>query len=79
MDSHLSRGLLRQRDPVETYGFISAEKANYPIKLMCRVLGVSRSGFYDWEVREPSSRSVRDEGLADLIEGIHQESRRIEG
>jgi hypothetical protein len=30
---------------VTVFRFIAAEKANYPISLMCRLLGVSRSGF----------------------------------
>ncbi len=30
------------------YQFIAREKKAYPVKMLCRVLGVSRSGFYDW-------------------------------
>ena len=37
---------------------IMAEKANYPIALMCRVLGVSRSGLYAWLRRAPSSNAA---------------------
>jgi putative transposase len=36
--------------------FIAAKKAEHSIKTMCRVLGVSRSGFHSWENREPSRR-----------------------
>ncbi len=32
-----------------------AEKANFPVKVMCEVLGVSRSGFYQWETRAVAS------------------------
>ncbi len=41
--------------------FIAAEKAWAPVTALCRVLGVSRSGFYAWEERPPSDRSVDDE------------------
>jgi hypothetical protein len=34
----------RERDPVKCFRFIRAEKAEYPISLMCRLLGVSHSG-----------------------------------
>ena len=30
------------------YGFIAAEKTTYPVRLLCRVLQVSTSAFYDW-------------------------------
>ena len=42
---------------------------------MCRVLCVSRSGYYAWRNRSPSTRAVEDERLADKIEEIHTESR----
>jgi transposase InsO family protein len=46
------------------FTFISAEKAWAPISVLCKVLEVSRSGFYAWEERGRSSRSVADEKLA---------------
>ena len=35
------------------YRLMAAEKADLPVKTMARLLGVSRSGFYDWLRREP--------------------------
>jgi hypothetical protein len=58
------------------FRFIAAKKANYPISLMCRVLGVSRSGFHAWLRRHPSKRWVDDVRLAELIHQIHSLGRR---
>lgn len=52
------------------------EKANYPITLMCRVLRVSRSGWYAWHNRvRPTPREVRDGELVARIQEIHGDSR----
>jgi putative transposase len=58
-----------------TYRFIRAEKANHAVATMCRVLSVSTSGFYQWLVRQPSSRTRMDEVLTKRIECIHKASR----
>ena len=50
-------------------------QAEYSIRMMCRCLGVSPSGYYDWLSREPSARSVRDAALRERIEAIHLFSR----
>jgi putative transposase len=42
---------------------------------MCRVLGVSRSGFHAWEQRPPSPRSLVDARLAERIAEMHRRSR----
>jgi putative transposase len=57
------------------FRFIAAERATHPISLMCRVLGVSRSGFHAWLRRWPSKRWVSDVRLLELIHAIHAESR----
>ncbi len=61
------------------FGFIAAKKAEHSIKLMCRVLGVSRSGFHAWAAREPSARAVADEALSGRIAAIHQDSLKTYG
>ena len=45
------------------FSFIQVEKANYPLRVLCRVLQVTRSGFYAWFKRAPSERKRRDEIL----------------
>jgi putative transposase len=60
---------------VSLYRFIVAEKANHSISLMCRLLGVSRSGFHAWQRRPPSNRALADAWLARRIARIHRKSR----
>ena len=57
------------------FRFIAAEKANHSISLMCRVLGVSRSGFHAWARRPSSDRALTDVWLVERITRIHGESR----
>lgn len=48
------------------YGFIAAEKPTYPVRLLCRVLAVSPSAFYDWLRR--GSPVISDDDLADAYD-----------
>lgn len=57
------------------YAFINRERAQFTIKAMCKVLRVSRSGFYDWVRREPSHRAQEDELLLEQIQRVHKQSR----
>ena len=59
------------------FKLIDAEKANYPISLLCRVLNVSRSGYYGWKDRPPSKREQEDARLSAKIRQIHDRSRGI--
>jgi putative transposase len=61
------------------FRFIDAEKDNHPIALMCRVLGVSRSGYYAWRGRPPSPRAQRDTRLLAEITAIYNDSRNTYG
>ena len=45
------------------FAFIDSEKAAYPLRLLCRVLRVSKSGYYAWLRRDPSDRALEDEKL----------------
>jgi len=58
---------------------IAAEKTNYPVVVMCRVLEVSRTAFHNWERRAPSDRTLTDAWLTDSIKRIHDESRGVYG
>jgi len=47
----------------------------FPIRLMCRCLRVSTSGYYDWSKRLPSPRQCDNERLLGRIHALHQDSR----
>jgi putative transposase len=64
---------------VRIFRFIAAKKAEHSIQIMCRVLGVSRSGFHAWVIRDPPARAVADEALSGRIAEIHEQSRRTYG
>lgn len=61
------------------FRFIDVEKAHYPVRMMCRLLGVSPSGFYDWRGRGPSARALANTALTATIRGIHSGSRAAYG
>jgi transposase InsO family protein len=65
------------------YRFIAGEKAtsecSWSVAEMCRVLGVSRSGFYDWARHEPSAHDLDDAALAFEIQAIWEASDRTYG
>jgi putative transposase len=61
------------------YAFIDVEKAHYPVRRLCRCLGVSRSGYYGWQRRDPSVRAVEDAGLAIEVAAIFKRHRRRYG
>jgi len=64
---------------VNCYAFIAVEKAQHSISRLCRLLGVSRSGYYAWCRRKPSRRSRVDQALTAQIRTIHQQSRTTYG
>lgn len=61
------------------FRFIAATKAEHSIQIMCRVLGVSRSGFHAWAAREPSPRAIADTHLSERITEIHADSLKTYG
>ena len=51
----------------------------YPVRLMCRCLKVSASGYYAWQDREPSARAQENARLVKRIREIHEDSRGVIG
>ncbi len=64
---------------MSAFRLIEAERASFSVLLMCRTLGVSRSGYYDWKDRPPSRRSREDAALTERIREIHHRSRATYG
>jgi len=64
---------------VNDFEFIDAEKAHFPIDVLCRVLEVSRAGLYAHTRRPTSARATRDAVLGAKIVAIHSRSRRTYG
>ena len=61
------------------YRFILAEQASYPVAVLCRTLGVARSGYYDWLRRPTSARHRADLALTEQIRVVHADSRQTYG
>src|SRR3974390_25373 len=73
-----SRGLVcsgDEHDPIEGFRFVSENQAEFPIATMCRILGVSPSGYYAWTKRQPSRRARTDAALVAEIRAAHEASR----
>ncbi|WP_161958826.1 IS3 family transposase [Ferruginivarius sediminum] len=56
------------------FEFVRANQAMDPVSTMCRVLGVSRSGFYAWRDRARSRMAADDAELLERVRDIHRRS-----
>jgi len=63
------------------YTFINQEvqRIHTPVRVMCSVLNVSRSGYYDWVNRSPSAHSQADATLLTHIQHLFEAKRRRYG
>jgi putative transposase len=61
------------------FSFIHAERAQFPVAALCRVLGVTRQGYYAFVKRPPSPRAVEEEQLRERLKELHVESRQTYG
>ena len=55
------------------YRMIERCRETFPIRLMCRCLRVSASGYYGWVTRAPSARSQENARLLTRIRHLHPE------
>lgn len=61
------------------YRCIDRRRNQYPVRMMCRVLKVSRSGYYAWRTRPESQRAKTDRQLTREIRRIHIDSDGVYG
>jgi transposase InsO family protein len=57
------------------FAFIAANEVAFPVLALCRVLGVTRSGFYAWKKRPRSAHTTADAQLTVEIVAVHRKSR----
>ena len=57
------------------FRFIEDRRADYPVTIMCGVLGVSPAGYYAWRSRPESRRSAANRDLLSDIERVHRDNR----
>jgi len=57
------------------FAFIHAEKASFPVAALCRLLGVTRQGYYAFASRPASARADRERTLRERLRALHAESR----
>ena len=74
MSTRLTAGSVRQ-----IYKFIEAHRHEHSVQVMCRVLGVARSGYYDWLQHPISNRAKEDARLLRLIRASFKASHGIYG
>jgi len=58
-----------------TFRFIEAHKGQWPVRLLCETLEVSRAGYYAWRRRLPSAQEQRQDTLLVEIRAIHAEAK----
>ena len=61
------------------YGFIREQHAWHSVEVLCDVLQVSRSGYYDWLDRSPCARRIEDQRLWPKIVRLHKRHREAYG
>ena len=57
------------------FRFIEDRRVDYPVRIMCEVLDVSRAGYYAWRSRPESARSAENRELLADIQQIHSDNR----
>ena len=61
------------------YRMVERCRDAFPVKMMCRHLGISSSGYYDWRDRKPSRHAIDNERLLSRIQALHADSDGVMG
>jgi putative transposase len=61
------------------YAWIREHRDSFPVAVLCEVLEVSTSGYYDWLDRPPSPRAARHAKIQAVVQQVHTESHGIYG
>jgi putative transposase len=61
------------------YRVIERCRDSFPVRMMCRCLAVSASGFYDWRERQPGPRAIANQALSERIGELHDGSDGVLG
>ncbi|HEX9091071.1 MAG TPA: IS3 family transposase [Anaerolineales bacterium] len=61
------------------YAFVASSADGFSVKRMCKVLRVTRSGYYAWSKRQPSQREQSNQALLESIQQIFHTSHRTYG
>jgi hypothetical protein len=56
------------------FRFIEDRRGDYPVTILCDVLGVSPAGYYAWRSREDSRRAAANRDLVDDIKRLHRDT-----
>ena len=57
------------------FQFLKEHQKKYNIKKVCKILKVSRSGYYDYLKRRKSNRAIENEALTEMIEDIFEKNK----
>jgi putative transposase len=63
----------------QKYQFVASQASEYPVSVLCRGLGLARSGYYAWKQQAPSARAQRDEQLLTESQSAFAASRHSYG
>ncbi len=61
------------------FGIIHAEKADFPVRILCRLMGVSHAGYYAWRGRGPSQRQRSEERIVTKMRAIQARTKQSYG
>ena len=56
------------------FGFVDEHRSVWPVRIMCKALGLSASGYYAWRTRPESARAAANRALLEDIRRIHADS-----